>query len=91
MVSEDNRTWFLTCMGSSTVIMGDAVTDKPTKVVRTNEGAPVSVRYPRHSDSGRINRVLITSTVKPDMSGRVISVTVIKPPRRGAFDASCVV
>ena len=25
VVSEDNRTWFLTCMGSSTVIMGDAV------------------------------------------------------------------
>ena len=46
VVSEDNRIWFLTCMGSSTVIMGDAVTDKPTKVVRTNEGALVSVRYP---------------------------------------------
>jgi len=31
--SEDNRTWYLTCMGSSNVIMGDATTDKPTKTI----------------------------------------------------------
>ncbi|MBS0178617.1 MAG: YncE family protein [Nitrospira sp.] len=79
VVSEDNRTWFLTCMGSSTVIMGDAVTDKPTKVVRTNEGAPVSVRYPHGiAIHNGINRVLITSTVKPDMSEAGDSVTVIE-------------
>src|SRR3989304_4492096 len=29
--SEDNRTWFLTCMGSHNVVVGDAVTDKPVK------------------------------------------------------------
>ena len=79
VVSEDNRIWFLTCMGSSTVIMGDAVTDKPTKVVRTNEGAPVSVRYPHGiAIHNGINRVLITSTVKPDMSEAGDSVTVIE-------------
>jgi DNA-binding beta-propeller fold protein YncE len=27
--SQDNRTWYLTCMGSSTVVIGDATTDKP--------------------------------------------------------------
>ncbi len=79
VVSEDNRTWFLTCMGSSTVIMGDAMTDKPTKVVRTGEGAPVSVRYPHGiAIHNGINRVLITSTVKPDMSEAGDSITVIE-------------
>src|SRR5947208_9351774 len=29
--SQDNRTWYLTCMGSSTVIIGDAANDKPLK------------------------------------------------------------
>ncbi|HXH86013.1 MAG TPA: YncE family protein, partial [Nitrospira sp.] len=33
VVSEDNRTWFLTCMGSSNVIMGDAVKDQPIKTI----------------------------------------------------------
>ena len=79
VVSEDNRTWFLTCMGSSTVIMGDAVMDKPTKVVRTGEGAPVTVRYPHGiAIHNGIDRVLITSTVKPDMSEAGDSVTVIE-------------
>ena len=50
VVSEDNRTWFLTCMGSSTVIMGDAVTDRPTKV-RTGAGRRSPVQYPPGCDS----------------------------------------
>lgn len=79
VVSEDNRTWFLTCMGSSTVIMGDAATDRPAKVVRSGDGAPVSVRYPHGiAIHNGINRVLITSTVKPDMSEAGDSVTVIE-------------
>lgn len=38
VVSDDNRTWYLTCMGSSAVIMGDAVKDKPVKTIRTPDG-----------------------------------------------------
>ncbi len=79
VVSEDNRTWYLTCMGSSAVIMGDAVTDRPTKVVRTGDGAPVVVRYPHGiAIHNGIDRVLITSTVKPDMSEAGDSITVIE-------------
>src|SRR5688572_53404 len=29
--SEDNKKWYLTCMGSDTMVIGDAVTDKPLK------------------------------------------------------------
>ena len=79
VVSDDNRTWYLTCMGSNAVIMGDAVKDTPIKTVRTPGGGGASVLYPHgiaiHSG---IDRVLITSTVKPDMSEAGDSVTVLQ-------------
>ncbi|MDH5641475.1 MAG: YncE family protein, partial [Nitrospira sp.] len=79
VVSEDNRTWFLTCMGSNTVIMGDARTDKPIKTVKTTDPAVATILYPHgiaiHSG---IDRVLVTSTVKPDMSDQGDSVTVLE-------------
>ncbi len=79
VVSEDNRTWYLTCMGSSAVIMGDAVTDRPTKTIRTKHGDPVSVLYPHGiAIHNGIDRVVITSTVKPDMSEAGDSITVIE-------------
>ena len=79
VVSEDNRTWFLTCMGSSTVIMGDAVKDTPIKTIRTPKSGTASVLYPHGiAIHNGIDRVLITSTVKPDMSDAGDSVTVIE-------------
>jgi hypothetical protein len=74
-VSDENKTWYLTCMGSSTVIMGDALLDKPIKTIR----AAATIRYPHgiviHNG---IDRVLVTSTVKPDMSDQGDSVTVLE-------------
>ena len=68
MVSEDNRTWYLTCMGSSTVIMGDAVKDQPIKTVSAAEPAAAFILYPHGiAIHNGIDRVLVTSTVKPDM------------------------
>ena len=79
VVSEDNRTWFLTCMGSSTVIMGDAVKDTPIKTIRTPKSGTASVLYPHGiAIHNGIDRVLITSTVKPDMSDAGDSITVIE-------------
>ena len=79
VVSEDNRTWFLTCMGSSSVIMGDAVSDQPLKTIRTPEGGAASVLYPHGiAIHNGIDRVLITSTVKPDMSDAGDSITVLE-------------
>lgn len=79
VVSEDNRIWYLTCMGSSAVIMGDAVTDKPTKTIRTPESGAATVLYPHGiAIHNGIDRVLITSTVKPDMSDAGESITVIE-------------
>jgi DNA-binding beta-propeller fold protein YncE len=79
VVSEDNRTWYLTCMGSSNVIMGDARSDKPIKTVSASEPAVATILYPHGiAIHNGIDRVLVTSTVKPDMSEAGDSVTVLE-------------
>ncbi|ALA58297.1 YncE family protein [Nitrospira moscoviensis] len=78
VVSEDNRTWFLTCMGSSTVIMGDAVRDTPLKTLSSSDPAAF-VLYPHGiAIHNGIDRVLVTSTVKPDMSEQGETVSVLE-------------
>ncbi|MDO8355367.1 MAG: YncE family protein [Nitrospirota bacterium] len=79
VVSEDNRTWYLTCMGSSNVIMGDAVRDVPIKTVSAAEPAAAFILYPHGiAIHNGIDRVLVTSSVKPDMSDVGESVTVLE-------------
>lgn len=57
--SEDNATWYLTCMGSSKVVVGDAVADTYTKTL----DSPVKYPHGIAIHSG-IDRVLVTSTVR---------------------------
>ena len=79
VVSEDNKTWYLTCMGSSNVIVGDAVSDRPVKVISAAAPAAVSILYPHGiAIHNGIDRVLVTSTVKPDMSEAGDSITVVE-------------
>lgn len=62
IISEDNKTWYLTCMKSNKVIVGDVETDSIQKVVDTH------VDYP-HGLGVRtdIDRVLVTNTVRYDL------------------------
>jgi DNA-binding beta-propeller fold protein YncE len=79
VVSEDNKTWYLTCMGSSTVIMGDAVKDVPIKTVSAAKPADAFIMYPHGiTIHNGIDRILVTSTVKPDMSESGETVTVLE-------------
>jgi DNA-binding beta-propeller fold protein YncE len=79
VVSEDTKTWYLTCMGSSNVIMGDAVNDRPIKTVSAAKPADAFILYPHGiAIHNGIDRVLITSTVKPDMSDSGETVTVLE-------------
>lgn len=79
VVSEDNKTWFLTCMGSSNLIIGDALTDKPIKTVSAAQPADAFILYPHGvTIHNGIDRVLITSTVKPDMSEAGETITVLE-------------
>ena len=77
--SEDNRTWYLTCMGSSNVIMGDATTDKPTKTIASPGGATF-IKHPHGiSIHNGIDRIIITSTVRPsDLGDPGETVTVLE-------------
>lgn len=79
VVSEDNRTWYLTCMGSSNVIMGDAMKDRPIKTVSAPGPADAFIANPHGiAIHNGIDRVLVTSTVTPDMSQAGESVTVLE-------------
>jgi DNA-binding beta-propeller fold protein YncE len=78
--SQDNHTWYLTCMGSSTVVIGDATTDKPLKTISAPAPGSPFISYPHgitvHSG---IDRVLITSTVRPsDLGDPGETVTVLE-------------
>ncbi len=78
-VSDDNRTWYLTCMGSSNVIVGDAVTDRPIKAISAPAPAKAFIAYPHGiAIHNGIDRILVTSTEKPDMSEVGDTVTVLE-------------
>src|SRR5262245_17830221 len=57
--SEDNRTWYVSCMGSDAVIVGDAATDTPTRTIK------LPLKYPHGiAIHNGIDRILVTSTVR---------------------------
>lgn len=62
--SEDNTKWYQTCMGSSKIILGNAVNDTFTK----SYDSPV--KYPHGiTINESIDRILVTSTVRASDSG----------------------
>jgi len=63
--TSDNKTWFLTCMGSQNIIVGDAVTDKPIKSISLPEPYPHGI-----SLNESIDRIMVTSTDPPDGNGQ---------------------
>ncbi|MGH8760854.1 MAG: YncE family protein [Burkholderiales bacterium] len=60
----DNKNWFLSCMGSRNVVMGDAVTDQTKRVIPLPGIWPHGIAL--HEG---IDRVLVTSTVRPSDLG----------------------
>jgi hypothetical protein len=58
ILSEDNKTWYLTCMGSNNVVVGDVATDEITSVVEM----PVPYPHGLAVHSG-IDRILVSNTV----------------------------
>ena len=69
--SDDNKKWYLSCMGSDAMVEGDAVADKPLKTIK------VAAKYPHGiAIHNGIDRILLTSTVRAsDLgdAGEVIS------------------
>lgn len=77
--SKDNLIWYMTCMGSSNVIVGDAQTDKQIKVIAA-DSENAFIRYPHGiTINDDIDRIIVTSTVRPsDMGDAGETVTVIE-------------
>ncbi len=71
--SDDNKTWYLTCMGSNKVIVGDTATDKVTRIIDVP-------KYPHGiAVHNGIDRLLATSTVRAsDLGDAGEAVTVIE-------------
>jgi DNA-binding beta-propeller fold protein YncE len=64
--SDDNQTWYLTCMGSDNVIMGNAIDDKPIKTIAAPLPGVPFISHPHGiTIHGGIDRILITSTIMP--------------------------
>lgn len=57
--SDDNSRWYLTCMGSNTVIVGDTASDTVQDVIATNVPYPHGIAV-----NDKIDRMLVTSTVR---------------------------
>ncbi len=77
--TSDKKTWYLTCMGSSNVIVGDAQTDKVKNVISANEKDKF-IKYPHGIGLNEdIDRIIVTSTVHPtNLSDAGETVTIIK-------------
>jgi DNA-binding beta-propeller fold protein YncE len=77
--TSDKKTWYLTCMGSSNVIVGDAMTDKVKQVIAA-DGKDTFIRYPHGIGLQEdIDRLIVTSTVRPsDLKDPGETVTVIE-------------
>jgi DNA-binding beta-propeller fold protein YncE len=79
VLSEDNKTWYLTCMGSDNVIIGNAMKDEPIKTVASPSG-DAFISHPHGiSIHNGIDRVLVTSTIMPgDISVAGETITVLE-------------
>ena len=72
--SEDNKRWYVTCMGSNRIVEGDTATDKTIRVIDLPK--PYAHGIAIHSG---IDRILVTSTVRPsDLGDAGDSISVIK-------------
>jgi DNA-binding beta-propeller fold protein YncE len=70
----DNKTWYLTCMGSQNIIVGDALTDRPVKIISLPKPYPHGITL-----NEEIDRIIVTSTDPPDGIGQPgETVTVIR-------------
>ncbi len=76
--SSDKKTWYLTCMGSSNVIVGDAQTDQVKQVISAHDKDKF-IRYPHGIGlNEEVNRLMVTSTVRAsDLGDAGETVTVI--------------
>jgi DNA-binding beta-propeller fold protein YncE len=77
ILDESNTTWYLTCMGSANVFVGDVATD----TVRAEIKIPDTYPHGLGVHTG-IDRLLVTNTVSGDLKDARESVTVVRASTR---------
>ena len=70
---ESNTTWYLTCMGSANVFVGDVATDVVKRAIEIPDTYPHGLAI--HTG---VDRLLVTSTVRGDLKDARESVTVVR-------------
>lgn len=70
---EANKRWYLTCMGSGTVVVGDVDTDKVIGTIDLPGTNPHGLAI--HSG---IDRILVTSTITPDLQSPQEVVSIVR-------------
>jgi len=73
ILSEDNSTWYLTCMMSANVIVGDVATDEITGTISLPDTYPHGLAV--HTG---IDRILVTSTIKGDLTDPRETISVVE-------------
>ncbi|MDU8946230.1 hypothetical protein [Ovoidimarina sediminis] len=63
ILDEANTRWFLTCMGSGNVIVGEVATDKVIGEIKLPGTYPHGLAV-----NSNIDRILVTSTISPDLT-----------------------
>ncbi len=71
--SDDNKTWYLTCMGSANIIVGDVATDKVTGTISLPKPNPHGIAI-----NNDIDRILVTDTISTDLKKPRETITVIE-------------
>lgn len=73
ILDEANERWFLTCMGSAKVIVGDVATDKVLGEIELPGTYPHGLAI-----NSAIDRILVTSTITPDLTSPDEFVSVVR-------------
>ncbi len=71
--SGDNKSWYLTCMGSANIIVGDVATDKVTGTISLPKPNPHGIAI-----NNDIDRILVTDTISTDLKNPRETITVIE-------------
>ena len=71
--SDDNMTWYVTCMGSENVIIGDAANDLVTDIIKIPKTYPHGIAL-----NEEIDRLIVANCVAPDFSGVGNTIEVIE-------------
>jgi DNA-binding beta-propeller fold protein YncE len=73
ILDEANERWFLTCMGSGNVIVGDVSTDEVLGEIELPGTYPHGLAV-----NTEIDRILVTSTITPDLTGPDEFISVVR-------------